>query len=111
MKLKPNCLHFILHPSAFILPLMPAPLSLLQLLVREFERLDGDAVVGGVEGRASPLRRPRVEEVPAHLLVPGLVHQYDRAVLALRLPVENGLTPLPQLLGVCDAPLERDIGE
>src|SRR3954452_12551794 len=92
-------------------PLWPTASSLLQLFVRQLQRLDGDGTVGGVKARARPLRRPSVEEVPAQLLVAGLVHQDDGAVLALAAPVQHRLAPLPQLVGVRNAPLERDVRE
>ena len=64
--------------------------------MRDLERLDRHLVAGGVEARTGPLGRPAVEEIPAHLLLAGVVEQHDRAVLALDLAVHRLLAPLPQ---------------
>src|SRR5262245_51987854 len=74
------------------------------------ERLDGHLVPGGVEARARPLGRPAVVEGPPLLLLAGVVHEDDRAVLPLDLAVDGLLAPLPERGVVGGAPLERDVG-
>src|SRR4051794_17289081 len=75
----------------------------LEQLQRHFRSL-------GVEVRAVPLRRPRPEEVPAHLLLALEVEQDDAPVLALDLPLRDVPVPVVELAGVRQAPLQGDVG-
>src|SRR5690242_13445870 len=79
-----------------------------QLFMRDLERLDRDGVAGRVERRAGPLRGPRVGEIPADLFRARFVEQHHGAVAPLRLAVDGGQAPLPQLIGVGDAALQRN---
>src|SRR4051812_24930572 len=78
-------------------------------LVRELERLDRQVAGLGFEVGSGPLRDPRVEEVPAHLLLARAVAQHDRTMLALEAAVGGVLVPLPQLPVIRDAALEHEV--
>src|SRR5215470_10845946 len=78
--------------------------------VDDLESLDRDLIGGGIEAGARPFRCPAVNKVPTDLLFAGFIHEDNRAILALGLPVDSGLPPLPQRVVVGDTPLQGYVG-
>src|SRR5688500_10711320 len=85
----------------------------LDALAAQGQALDRDVLGRRVQGRSLPLARPGVVEVPLHDVPAVVVLHDDRAVAPVdrQLPVENALVPLVELVGVGQAPLQRDVGE
>ena len=63
----------------------------------------------GVEFRALPRDRPRVDESPRLLASTGPIEQHDAAVLTRKLTVHDRLVPQKQFGLVRHAPSKRDI--
>ena len=77
--------------------------------MRDLDRLDRDLVPLGVQGRTFPLGNPAVEEIPADDLGPVVVEQDDRAVPAIDVALDDGLSPVPQLGVLGDPAAEDDV--
>src|SRR4030095_14993681 len=77
--------------------------------MRDVQSLDRHVIARRVETWAVPLRRPAIGEIPADLLLTGIVEEHDRTVLSFDLAVDRLFAPVPQLLVVGHTPLERDV--
>src|SRR5689334_13994672 len=77
----------------------------------DLERLDRDGIARCIERWPHPLRTPRAMEAPADALDALFVEQDDGARLALGRALHGGEVPLPELIRIRDAALERDRAE
>src|SRR5512133_2304085 len=81
----------------------------LEAFVCQLQRLDCDLVPVRVQGGGMQLAGPRVVEVPANLLLAAVVQQDDRPVVAVEVPLDHALPPVPQLGVLRDAAFEDDV--
>src|SRR6516165_4167434 len=88
-------------------------LDTFQTFVRDLQRIDRHLIGRRVEPRAGPLGRPAVGKCPLGRFFAFVVEKDDLAVLAriLDLAVDDHGPPLPEILVLSDAALQRDVGE
>src|SRR6516164_8496467 len=77
--------------------------------MHDLDGFDCDLVGGGIHAGSNPTRWPSVDKIPANLLFARLIHEDDRPILTLSLPVDHLLAPFPKIFVVSLAHLEADV--